>query len=330
MTTSNRANGLQTGSATQKTQASHATTVIPLDPKDQWKPIHNIRLLTFFVIRQQLDVALLRTSLDTLIRKHLPILGARIKATGQHGSLEYHQPNDFAAKYKLFEWSDATSNASMNTVLEPEDAVDTAETIRFCPAIPSVERHWYPPTWPVERKFEKPDSPLLFVHVTQYPDAAVLAVNLPHAVSDMNGFASFMRAWLTVARGNAPESFLELKPGQLNGPPDLPDAELRKPGTYRLCTKKERVQIVAPFIPELIFSKEDRSTVFFPASLVESLRTRLAAGLKAKHGGEMPLSNGDVVSGLCLKVRLLRSQPEDTLTSLNSSEICIVKNHREC
>ena len=280
---------------------SQITTLAKID---QWKPIDNIRTLVFFIVRQSLNEDVLRTSLDRLIRHHLPILGARIKPTGKNGALEYHQPKAFADGYALFKWSGVAVQSKLGEFLRLLDTSRPKEAIISDSSVPEIEAKLIPSGWPVERKYERPDSPLLFVHLIHYNDATVVEMNLPHAVADMMGFASVVRAWMQVVRNEVPTPFLELVPGALDGPADLPVADLRKKGSFRLTSKMDRLQVAGGFAPEIIKQpKEDRRTLFFPTPVIDALRTRLDKSLKAKHGPETPsLTNGDILSGLIVKV----------------------------
>jgi Transferase family len=279
--------------------------VVPLPAMDQWRPIDQIRVLAFFVVRQTLDTKLLQSSLNKLIRNHLPILSARIRPTGKDGILQYHVPETIPEDYTLFEWSAATVRSDISASLGSLSTAKSDGPIILGPQIPDLERQWTPSDWPVTRRQERPDCPLLLVHVTHYSkDATVIAMNLPHAVGDMMGYASLVRAWLQVAAGEEPMPFLELEPNRLDGPQDLPPADLRKKGQYRLMSKKERIQLISGFVPELMaHPKEARHTIFFPFFTIEGLRKRCNESLKAKHGLETPLlSNADILSSLLVKV----------------------------
>ncbi|KAF4815005.1 hypothetical protein CGCSCA5_v007439 [Colletotrichum siamense] len=61
--------------------------ILHLDPKDRWKPIDYIRNIVFFVLRHPIREDILRTSLDNLIRNHLPVLGSKIQSDGKQGGL---------------------------------------------------------------------------------------------------------------------------------------------------------------------------------------------------------------------------------------------------
>lgn len=138
--------------------------IIPLLPKDQWKPIANIRTVMFFLVRDVLDGELMRDSLDKLIREHASILGARLKNRAKDGALEYHFPSEggtFPKGYELFWWSTKEVDSRIEeTGLVHEDG-DEAETkqrkdrVLFSPNMNALEATWAPPDWPVERKYEK-------------------------------------------------------------------------------------------------------------------------------------------------------------------------------
>ncbi|PWI70853.1 hypothetical protein PCL_12221 [Purpureocillium lilacinum] len=274
----------------------------PLDPKDQWKPIDNIRSLLFIVVREVLNHDALRVALDELIRHHLPILGARIKRNRKNRSLEYHLPRTISEDYALFSWSTRAVHAG----LETSDLLPrvTDKSVTTVSSIPTLEAHWTPCDWPVERKFDKPDTRLLLVHLTRYTNSTVVAMNLPHAVADQMGFGSLIRAWLLVYRGEQPPPFLDLSQGQLDGPKNVSKKEMRTKGKYRLVSRKEKLEINLGLMLHLMPpSKEERRTLFFPTALIERLRDKHQESLKANYGVASPLlTNGDILAGMLVKV----------------------------
>ncbi|KAJ5561842.1 BCL5p [Penicillium sp. DV-2018c] len=282
---------------------SESSRVIPLEPIDQWVPIDNIRSIVFMVVRESLNEDALRHALDRLIRDHLPILGARLETISTKGDLAYRLPNSFTADYKLFEWSNQTVDSSLAAakVLPESPRVDSGPFYGPC-SIPEVEQKWAPSTWPKERKFEEPDTPLLLVHIIKYTDATVVTLSLPHAVSDQMGFASLITAWLQIVKGETPADFLQLQPGALDGP-KLSRKELRRKGEYRIMNRLEKTRYIMGLLPELILNPEEtRRMLFLPVKLVEELRDRHTQTLKKEFGEDtVPLTNGDIVVALLAK-----------------------------
>jgi len=126
----------------------------------------------------------------------------------------------------------------------------------------------------VERKFDKPDTPLLSVHLTRYTNSTVVAMNLPHAVADQMGFGSLIKAWLLVYRGEQPPPFLDLSQGQLDGPKNVSSKDMRTKGKYRLVSRKEKLEINLGLMLHLMPpSKEERRTLFFPTALINGYET---------------------------------------------------------
>ncbi|TDZ29298.1 Acetyltransferase BOT5 [Colletotrichum spinosum] len=282
------------------TSCSPGTEVIPLEPKDQWKPIDQIRSIVFFIARLPLDEEKLRHSLDNLIRNYLPILAARIAPIGKTGGLAYHIPAEIPHDRRLFEWSSRrvpTTLAASQLLPSRGGGGGEVDGITWGTSIPQLTEEWAPATWPKSRLDDGPDAPLLLVHVTHYTDTDVLGVNLPHAVVDQMGFASFIRAWLTLAAGGKPSEFLQLPPGTLDGPPDVPSKELRRKGTFRLKTRNDRIRILLGFAPELIREPDEtRRLAVFPEALITKLRIRYQETINQKHGlKHAKLTNGDVL-----------------------------------
>ncbi|KAJ5160781.1 BCL5p [Penicillium canariense] len=292
--------------------------IIPLKPVDQWRPLDNIRSLLFLAMRKPLNEDALRDALNQLIRRHLPILGARIEL--KKSDLEYHLPKSFSSTYQLFDWTNRTISSTLGESDLFPQAHESASGAFFAPVnIPEMEKAWTPSSWPVERKFEKPGAPLLFVHITKYTNATIVALNLPHAVSDQMGFGSMIKAWIRVVAGETPMEFLDLSPSALDGP-KLSQKELRKKGEYRILSSREQATKIIPFISDLIFhSKETRKTLFLPVEVVDDLRKRCTDVLKKKYGKEtLPLTNADILTGILAKFAHLDHRRPKMLT-LNST-----------
>lgn len=175
-------------------------SVIRLLPKDQYRPLENLRSRLFFLVPARLDEHALRKALDELVRKHLPILGARIKDTGPGKALEYHLTSPFPADHSLFLWSTSNVNSPFSEVPLLNEPIQIDAAITWGMPLPELERHWTPADWPKERKDESPDCPLLLVHLTHYTDYTAVATSLPHAVADQMGYASVIEAWLDLVQ----------------------------------------------------------------------------------------------------------------------------------
>ncbi|PNY27768.1 Alpha-1,2-mannosidase family protein [Tolypocladium capitatum] len=299
--------------------------VIPLEAKDRWRPVDNIRSMLYFVFR---DTALradaMRPALDRLIRNHLPILGARLaEPRGGHGLLEYHLPEAFPDDYALFQWSTkaVASTLEATRLLPRSTPTQPARAACFAPcSVPELEAQWIPSDWPLERRLERPDTPLLLVHITSYTDATVLALSLPHAVADQMGYASVIRAWLQLVAGQEPAPFLELRPGALDGPADISLKELRRRRTFRVTNKAERTASLMGLLPGLVANpREARRILFLPETLVRDLRARHEESLEAEHGEDAAaLTNGDVVAATLAKLAHLGRKSPKMVTLISA------------
>lgn len=300
-------------------ETAPTTRVIPFNLNDQFKPIDNIRSLLFFIVRDNINDELLKASLDKLIRQHVPILGARIHRNKKSHFLEYHLTEPFPKNHTLFDWS----TSSKDTTLEAAGLLSESPPSASCPSfgplpITGIEAAIIPQDWPIGRKDEKPNCPLLLVHVAKFINGTALALNLPHCVSDQMGYGSLVRAWLQVATGQEPSRFLELPPGALDGNPKLPRKELKVKGQYRLKRRRENITGVMGMIPEVMVNKKEiRRVLFLPTSLVDSLRTRFNDRMKEAGGEHVSLTNGDVISALLFKVWFARTC-ENTIANLSS------------
>ncbi|KAJ5307586.1 BCL5p [Penicillium atrosanguineum] len=313
METTNGASGPTNGSSGAWNAESR---IIPLEPLDQWKPIDNIRTFVFLVVRAILNEEAMRTALNRLIRNHLPILGARLEAISKDGNLAYRLPTSFTTDYQLFHWSSDTVDSTFaDAQLLPKVMQTDCEILHGPCTIPELEGKWTPSTWPKERKFERSDTPLLLVHITRYADATVVALNLPHAVTDQMGFGCLIEAWMQLVKGETPAKFLELEPGTLHGLENLSEKELRRKNTFRIMSKSERVRAILNFMPDLILnSNEVRRLLFLPISLIEGLRDRHTKALKAKYGEEAPaLTSGDIIIALLAKLAYLGRKTSRTV-----------------
>jgi hypothetical protein len=282
-----------------------SSRLIPLEPIDQWVPVNNIRSIVFMVVREILNEDAMRDALDHLIRDHLPILGARLESNSTNGNLAYRLPNSFAADYKLFQWSNQIVDSSLAAakVLPESPQAEPGPLYGPC-SVPELEQKWTPSTWPKERKFEEPDTPLLLVHIIKYTDATVVTLNLPHAVADQMGFASLITAWLQIIKGEKPAEFLQLQPGALDGQKDISKKELRRKGKLRIMNSLEKTRYIMGLLPDLILNPEEtRRTLFLPAKLVEELRDRHTQALKSEFGEDtVSLTCGDIVTALLAKL----------------------------
>ncbi|KEY75003.1 hypothetical protein S7711_01345 [Stachybotrys chartarum IBT 7711] len=278
---------------------------VSLKPIDQRSVVRQIRTLVFFVVKATLDVEALRASLDTLIRLHLPILGASVKFGAAKGDLgAYQYPERYPDDAVLFAWSAASVGTTLEAAGLLPDVSKPEGAVVWGRKIPDFEVAWTPQDWPRECKDDKPDTPLLLVHVTSYQDATVVSVNIPHFVSDQRGIASMMTAWLLVAGGKPPPQFVNLGVHDLDGPTDLPSSELRKKGTYRLKTKGEHIRTIIGFMPDIIRNREEeRRVLILSAATVASLRDKCNKEVEIKYGKDGPsLTNGDIVSAVLIKV----------------------------
>lgn len=310
--------------ATKKTaietaKSDSAFETIAIEEKDRFPPVDNIRNRMFFVVRETLRKDLMRDALGELIRHHLPILGARIEKD-ETGLLVYRMPSTFSDGYKLFEWSENSIDSTLeSTQLLPTSLPHDGSPTFGSLSVQDMENKWTPSDWPVERQFEKEDTPLLLAHITSYADATVVALSLPHIVSDGMGFGSLVTAWLQVMDGQTPAPFLNLKPGTLNGPDDISREELRRKKKFRVTSKAETAAALLGFLPDLVkHPQEVRRILFLPSTLVTDLRNRHNNDLKARYGKNTPaLSDGDILIGILAKFAYIgrKSAKMVTLTS---------------
>lgn len=282
--------------------------VIPVALINQQKPLPNIRTQTFFVIDGRLDSHLLEGALDQLIRQHWRKLGARLVARPEDGRLEYHLPRVFAEDYALFNWSSTDSDYSIQKAGPSHLATAPAEEgVRLLPPLGTVEHLFRPADWPYECKDEPPNAPLLYVHLSRFSDASVVAISMPHSLGDQFGLATIMRAWLAQARGESPPPMMDATDGKIPEPPkqyaEYPREEIVRKGKMRIRRWGEYLFIVLLFIwDQIVHSKEVSYTMFLPRPLVAGIRERHAKTIVEKYGADPGISSGDIITGICLKV----------------------------
>lgn len=277
--------------------------VIPLCAKDQWRPIDNIRSLAFIVVRDILDGDFMRESLDKLITEHIPLLGSRIKPSGTDGWLRYHVISPPPDNYKIFEWSIRNVESTLGeSKLVPKQS--SHKEITILPDVTVLESCWIPTDWPILRNQDKPETPLLLVHLTYYADATVIAVSLPHCVSDQLGLGSVLSSWTDIIKGKEPLPFINLPEGALDGDQTISKKEMHKKYEFRLKSKADRAGVLMGIVPELVIRpKETRCTLYFPIQVIAGIRERWQEEIQAKFGTKAAsITNGDAIAGIIVKV----------------------------
>jgi hypothetical protein len=281
--------------------------VIPLGAKDQWRPIDNIRSLAFVVVRDILDGDFMRESLNKLITEHIPVLGSRIKPSGTDGWLQYHLPTPIPDNYEIFGWSTCNVGSTFGKAKLLPDR-DSQKGIAILPDVTTLESCWIPADWPILRNQDKPETPILLVHLTYYTDATIVAISLPHCVSDQLGFGSVLSSWTDIIKGKEPVPFIDLPEGALEGDKTISKKDLHRKYTLRLKTKADEAKIIMGIVPELVMhSKETRCTLYFPIEVIAGIRERWQKEIQAKFGTKAAsITNGDAMAGIIVKVRSIR------------------------
>lgn len=282
--------------------------VIPVHPTDQPNPIDKLRSRTFFIVPNKLDSEVLRSALDRLIRHHWRKLGARLVLSPSTKLLEYHVPSSFDEDYVLFKWSSTAKAGSVRKVEELSSFLSPSQKVSFLPSMDVIDKLFRPADWPFERKHEPVNAPLLYIHLTIFSDASVVALGCPHALSDQFGVANIVKAWLTVARRESPPDMLGYRDDMLPGQPivDFTDKESRK-GKMRVRGKRDNAVVLAGIILDIVrVMKEESHIVFIPLHLVEGLRENISRTLAEKHESVPDISNGDTLTAIFTKAS---SQP---------------------
>ncbi|KAG6002306.1 hypothetical protein E4U21_003257 [Claviceps maximensis] len=293
--------------------------VIPCAPADQFKPVDNIRTRTFFIVQECLDEHALRTSLDCLIRTHWRKLGGRLVKRRKDGYLEYHVPRTFDPGYRLFHWSAQQYDHSIDKTAAAIRSPPLDQGLQFLPAFSVVDSWFRPADWPYHRCDDPPDSPLLYLHLSLFTDATVIATSIPHSVADQMGLANIINACLGLMRGRDPPPFVgydggdDLLPGHGKAYRDYPRRDLLRKGKHRIYRPGEYSLVLIPLIPDLILHREEQHLLFLPLPLIRALRDKWSTSLADEHDDFSRLSDGDVITAIIAKLSRLHKKTPRTL-----------------
>ncbi|KIH87022.1 hypothetical protein SPBR_04892 [Sporothrix brasiliensis 5110] len=299
--------------------------VIPIALTDQQKPLDNIRIRTHFVVKGRLDGAALKAGLDKLIREHWRKLGGRL-VRDSRGVFEYHVPQTFTDGYELFTWTETDkSSESIETAVPslkapsaaPKEAETATETdgsasggtvggMVFLPPVTVYDAAFRPASWPFHVADDPSDSPILYIHMTLYEDASVLAMSVPHIVTDQMGLTTLVNAWMGVLAEQTPPPLIDDPLPYKRQFGDLRPVEARRVGKMHVRRWGEMFFMILGFLFELVFSKEEVDHILFmPHSLVKSVRQRFTKELE-KNGNDPGISDNDVITAILTKVCISR------------------------
>jgi hypothetical protein len=284
--------------------------VIPISFIDQLRPVPSIRTRTHFIVREHLDVELLRQSLDKLVRDHWRLLGARLATNSQNGELVYHLPKVFEDGYSLFGWSSEEVDKPIDDAV-PALRRPAAEGVVLLPRMDEIGACFEPADWPTHRRHDRPDSPMIFVHVQSYADATVVSINFLHVLADQLGLVNIMKAWLGLAGGKEPPPMIGFDKDMFQPKRQFSDYaknEISRKGMIKFKSPVDSKLVVLGLIPEFVYHpRERRHSVFFPLELIASLRETCAETLRNKYKTDNGISNADILTAILAKVKLLSS-----------------------
>lgn len=282
--------------------------IIPIPLTDLISPVPNIRTRTFFILNDRLDVDILRNALDDLVRNHWRKLGARVVPRAKGGGRpEYHLPKTFDDDYVLFKWSSEDSEESLEKVAPSLQRPSPADSIAFLPPVDDADKVLRPADWPYERKDDPADAPILYVHVRTFSDSTAIAISMLHVVGDQLGLANIIKAWMGLIEGKSPPTMVgyddEVLPHD-KGFNDFKNGEMHRKGKIHVRRFGEYFFVILGFIPQLVFNaKEDHHNIFFPVSIIESLRNKASKELEQKNGSDPHLTHADILTAILTKVR---------------------------
>ena len=280
--------------------------VIQIPLTDQQPPLPKLRSRTFFIVNDVLDEKILRDALDKLIRDHWRKLGGRLVKRKEDAWFEYHVPETFEDDYVLFNWSSEAKEQSIDQAFPSLKPSSTANGVTFFPSVTEIDTWFRPSDWPYHT-FDAPDAPLLYVHVSLFSDATVIATSIPHLVADQLGVGNIMKAWLGIIGGKAPPDMIGYKEDPFESKKswaDYPKAAVSKTGRLKVMQGTlELILALLGLVIELMLEwKEAQATILFSTAMISSLRARLSKELEQKYGKDVGISNSDVLAAVLLKV----------------------------
>jgi len=279
--------------------------VIPIPPTSSGFAYRNIRTRTFFIVDDRLDENALKNALDRLIRDHWRLLGARITGDLKAPQLTYHLPIQFTDDYELFRWTSEDSDASIEKAVPGLwPASSKGRDARILPFnMDAIDARFRPAEWPYNFK-DAVDVPSMLVNLSQFSDATVLAISLPHVVGDQMGLANIISAWMGLLEGKTPPPLIGYKEDILPGQKPFSEyakREVTEKGRTRIKSRLDAFLIPLGFAPEIVLkSKETRVMLLFPAALLQSIREKPFS--EKGKGAVTELTNADIIAAIMVKV----------------------------
>ncbi|KAK4449763.1 hypothetical protein QBC34DRAFT_425170 [Podospora aff. communis PSN243] len=294
--------------------------VIPISLPNSAFAFRRIRMHTLFIINARLAETPLKNALNTLIRDHWRLLGARIVGDLKKPHLSYHLPETFPDdNYDLFKWSSEEIDFPIDKALpQLNPSPSQSGKVTVLPLDPrSLAARFSPREWPFQLS-DAQDEPFLFVKLTLFTDATVLSLSIPHIVCDALGLASLIRAWLGLVEGKTPPVMIGTREDLLPGRKPFAEyarEEVTAKGRTRLKGRVDGVLVPLGFVPQLVRNfREERTVVLFPTGVVQRLRERIARGFVERGEADPGLTNSDVVTAILAKFSRMDTKKKHMLS----------------
>ncbi|KAI0007091.1 hypothetical protein F4779DRAFT_629404 [Xylariaceae sp. FL0662B] len=273
-------------------------TVIPFHFFDDTPLWRAFILYSMFVFDDVLDPALLRDSLEALIRLDgWRKLGARLRRSS-NGGLEYHVPAEFSSSRPALAYSHikhdtpASAHPIASRIPKPTSRPATVGD-------PDEFRDLLLPQGGATKldHYLNEDRPQLGLHIISFTDKTLVTIHWPHTLTDAMGKRALLNAWMLVLNGQA---------DKVVAPPGYdtdPIGELGKNPTepHKLIDKHMGMFALARWGLGNIFNftrSQETRMVCVPNSFITKLRETALGELAAEvpAGGEKPfLSESDVL-----------------------------------
>ncbi|KAK5995868.1 Transcriptional regulator calD [Cladobotryum mycophilum] len=170
--------------------------VVPLLPYDTNLLLRPCMIRALLVFEAVLDPKLLHDKLWHIVaeREGWSRFGARLRKSSLTG-LEYHIPARFSVGRPAINFNHITYRMKIREHPEACQLLPTLGPITKSYTAPGES--FYVPKWAPKKisDYFECDLPLLGVNVISFQDATLIAVHLPHTITDGTGVSALLRAW---------------------------------------------------------------------------------------------------------------------------------------
>ncbi|KAF2427119.1 hypothetical protein EJ08DRAFT_616205 [Tothia fuscella] len=303
-------------------------TIIPMHYFDDNSINRNVLLYITLRFDDVLDVEILRSSFEKLLRiGEWRKLGARLRKKDD-GKLEYHIPIAYDEKRNGFSFSHVNFEKS----IKDHEIASRIPRVTDYPAVYSHISDFgdlaHRPDGPKKLDdFLYSDEPQLSLHIISFQDATLVSLSWMHTFLDATAMSAVLRAWISVMNGREDEV-----PPISNFDVDvLASLGTRPKEPFVLADKLlsgwNMVSFSARYISDLMFYKDSQRLFYIPARYVKSMRAEAIQGLTSesetteKAFGAPFLSEGDI---MCAFITRMVAKANYGTTNTPQNQIAIM------